>query len=234
MKLWKKRLAAIGLAGAMCLGLGYYDGSHGGIIKAYAEGIGDWIQTVNGVSADASGNVNVTTVNGHTVAADVPSGAKFTDTVYDASELQSQADDNTTNIAAIEARLSGLTATAEHVESGYTFVGSGGTIATGSLNSGGTEYEMIEVAHAEGRQSISFSAIVGDLYTVVYVSWGQQASSILSGGQLIGSIKRCTYSGSPYTDIVRLKATDTTVVVNTPASGYQGFNRAIAFHEVAE
>ena len=144
MKKLNQKLAVFALTAAMCTGIGYVDATRGGILNVAAEGIGDWIQTVNGSHADANGNVDVTTVNGHTVAVDVPSTAKFTDTIYDASALQTQADQNAANITAIENKLSGLTATAENVASGYTFVGSGGTIATGTLNTSSDDYSTEE------------------------------------------------------------------------------------------
>ena len=104
---------------------------------------GSWdglVYSINGTSGDANGNVNVPTVNGHTVNSDVPASADF-----------AQYDQNTADIAAIENSLSGLTATASNVTSGQTFVGSDGVIATGTMVNNG---------------AVSESLAIGETYTI--------------------------------------------------------------------
>lgn len=64
------------------------------------------VKTVNSVQPDASGNINVTTVNGHTVESNVPANAKFTDTVYDDTELSTAVSQNTANITSLSGNLS--------------------------------------------------------------------------------------------------------------------------------
>ena len=64
------------------------------------------VKTVNSVQPDASGNINVTTVNGHTVESNVPANAKFTDTVYDDTALSTAVSQNTANITSLSGNLS--------------------------------------------------------------------------------------------------------------------------------
>lgn len=64
------------------------------------------VKTVNSIQPDANGNIDVTTVNGHTVESNVPANAKFTDTVYDDTELSTAVSQNTANITSLSGSLS--------------------------------------------------------------------------------------------------------------------------------
>ena len=74
------------------------------------------VQKVNSVSPDSSGNVNVTTVNGHSVDSSVPNSANF-----------DQYDLNGSDIETINTTLYDLTATAEDVAPGKSAIIHGGT-----------------------------------------------------------------------------------------------------------
>ena len=63
------------------------------------------VKTVNSVQPDANGNIDVTTVNGHTVESNVPANAKFTDTVYDDTALSTAVSQNTSNISTLSTNL---------------------------------------------------------------------------------------------------------------------------------
>ena len=92
-------------------------------LKIKASNENNWVYSVNNVSADANGNINVTAINNKTVNSNVPSTADF-----------AQYNQNSTDISAIITRLNGLTATADKVASGYTFVGTNGLLQTGTLD----------------------------------------------------------------------------------------------------
>ena len=92
-------------------------------LKIKATNENNWVYSVNNISADANGNVNVTAINNKTVNSNVPSTADF-----------AQYNQNSTDISAIITRLSGLTATADKVANGYTFVGTNGLLQTGTFS----------------------------------------------------------------------------------------------------
>ena len=83
----------------------------------------NWVYSVNNSSPDNNGNVDVAVVNGRSVNSNIPADADF-----------AQYAQATTDISTIDEKLTGLTATADQVANGLTFVGSGGTLQTGTLN----------------------------------------------------------------------------------------------------
>ena len=114
---------------------------------------GSWdglVYSINGTSGDADGNVNVSTINGHAVNSDVPSSANF-----------AQYDQNTADITTIENKLSGLTATAENVASGYTFIGEGGNVATGTLDTRNSLEEYVKSVEPSKISSIGTYMLLG-------------------------------------------------------------------------
>ena len=80
------------------------------------------VYSVNNVTPDSTGNVDVASVNDKTVNANVPDTANF-----------SQYSTNATNLSNIETAMTGLNATEGNVLTGKTFVGSNGAPLTGSM-----------------------------------------------------------------------------------------------------
>ena len=99
----------------------FYAGRTSMGVRAY-----DWdglVYSINNLSGDAAGNVRVSQVNEKNINSNVPLTADF-----------SQYSKNSSDINKIDNKLSGLTATAENVVEGLTFVGSDGTLQTGTLD----------------------------------------------------------------------------------------------------
>ena len=110
------------------------------IVKANV--VPDWVYSVNNTTPDANGNINVDEVNDHNVSSDVPSNTNF-----------SQYSANTMDLSNIETTMSGLTATADKVASGYTFIGSGGLLDVGSSDAGSTI--QLKYLYKEGDECTS-------------------------------------------------------------------------------
>ena len=86
--------------------------------------ISNWVYTVNNVPADSTGNINVTRVNNYSVASDVPANADFL-----------QYNQNVSELALIDYRISMVQATAENVTNGKKFLAADGTVTTGTQGS---------------------------------------------------------------------------------------------------
>ena len=93
------------------------------------------VYSVNGNSGDTTDNVNVDKVDGNEVNADVSNTANFT-----------QYSKNTSDVSAINGKLTGLTASADEVLMGQTFVGEGGLLLTGT--NGGASYTITNVVNS--------------------------------------------------------------------------------------
>lgn len=89
--------------------------------SVYADTISDFIYSVNNVTPDSDGNVVVSSVNGHSINSDVSDTADFVQYEY-----------NKKDIADINAKLSGVTATTSDIENGKTAIVSGGSKDTGT------------------------------------------------------------------------------------------------------
>ena len=81
-----------------------------------------FIYSVNDVTCDEYGNIIVHEADDHTVASDVPEFANLQQYVQ-----------NTSTLSTVSDKLSNLTATPENVVNGKTFIGSNGTVQTGTL-----------------------------------------------------------------------------------------------------
>ena len=86
-----------------------------------ANGASDLVYSVNNVSPDGNGNVNVSAVNDYTVNSNIPSSADF-----------AQYAETTSDLTTINSTLSNLDATPSDVAYGKTFVGANGVKMTGS------------------------------------------------------------------------------------------------------
>ena len=115
-----------------------------------AAGGDDWVYSVNNVSADANGNVGVTTVNSKTMNSSVPANADF-----------EQYEANTTDLDNINAALSNLTATAINVDFGKSAVTAGGEKQNGLNRNLFARYDF----NLDGNLNSADSELISDCIT---------------------------------------------------------------------